>query len=56
MFSGTLAVEKWKDKESGQNRSKAVIIVSDWEFPVVSKSQSGDSPKGKTSDKEEVPF
>ena len=56
VFNGSLNVEKWKDKDSGQNRSKAVIVISDWEFPVVSKSQKGDTKKGNASDSEEVPF
>jgi len=44
---GSLEQEKWQDKE-GNSRSKAIIRVTDWEFPI---------PKKESSEKKsDVPF
>lgn len=40
VLSGTLETEKWQDK-NGQNRSKPVIKVVDWEFPIARKDSNG---------------
>lgn len=37
ILCGTLKIEKWVDKESGQNRYKPVITATEWEFPVARK-------------------
>lgn len=42
---GKLEQEKWIDKTSGQERSRIVVNVSDWQF-VESKAEAGRAPQG----------
>jgi single-strand DNA-binding protein len=48
--TGQLEQEKWEDKETGKGRSKAVIKVYDWEFPIAKKEQV------QSAEKQNVPF
>lgn len=47
--TGQLEQEKWEDKETGKGRSKTVIKILDWEFPIPKKEQSAE-------EKTNVPF
>lgn len=47
---GSLQIETWQDKETGENRSKPLIALTDWEFPVERKAGSS------VEQQEEAPF
>lgn len=59
---GTLRQDKWVDKESGQNREKKVLRVTNFEFlssrnENAPASQSGGGGSGKSqNDGDDVPF
>ena len=52
---GRLQISEWKDKESGENRSRPVIKLFDWEFSM-SKKDSNGGAKGKAEQYEDAPF
>lgn len=47
--SGKLTIETWEDKQSGQKRSKAVVVVNSMELLDSKKDQQDGEPRGKTS-------
>ena len=45
-FEGRLVTESWEDKQTGQKRSKLVVMLEQWEFPPSSKkSEEGEAPR-----------
>jgi single-strand DNA-binding protein len=44
LIEGRLKLDQWQDKESGQNRSRLVVVVENFQF-VDSRGEGGDAPR-----------